>query len=280
MVESPKPLLTFRRPPLTEVALSVQFQPLDAMRTAHVGLLWNEFRREFPNIEDLPPLAPAFELFGARRSVSGDLSVELSGPLLNRAWFLNRERTQLIQVQRDRLIHNWRQVGPSDEYPRYEAIREVFKNELEVFRAFVEREGLGDLIPNQVEVTYVNHIVAGEGWSSHADLARIVTFFRGGSGDSSLPPPEEAEMVVHYTMRNDKGEPLGRLHVAVQPLCRRVDGAPIYQLRLTGRGRPEAADLSGVLEIMDCARGWAVLGFSEVTTPEMHALWQREDRGA
>lgn len=37
----------FGRPPLSEVALSVQFDSLDALRTVHVGLLWNKFRKDF-----------------------------------------------------------------------------------------------------------------------------------------------------------------------------------------------------------------------------------------
>ena len=46
----------FDNPPLIEVALSVQFDPLEQLRTPQIGLLWAEFRDRFPVTQEHVPL--------------------------------------------------------------------------------------------------------------------------------------------------------------------------------------------------------------------------------
>lgn len=277
-----KGLPEFGNPPLCEVAMSVQFEPVDAMRAVHVGLLWNHFREQFPQIEEQPPLEPVFEQFGGRPTGPVDVTFKLTSgqPPLNRVWFLNADGTQLIQIQRDRVIHNWRKVGDNDAYPRYEAIRGVFRKELEVLSKFIGDEKLGEVVPNQVELSYVDHIAPGDGWVSHTDLDRIVTVYRNEFSDPFLGAAEAAELSVRFVMKNPQGEPLGRLHVHVQPVYRLRDGVPIYLMRLTARGRPAGLDVASVIEFMDLARAWVVRGFSSITTPAMHTVWQRRDRSS
>jgi hypothetical protein len=55
---SRKPLPEFDAPPLAEVSLGVQFQPLERLRTPQLGLLWEHFREGLPIIEEHPPLEP------------------------------------------------------------------------------------------------------------------------------------------------------------------------------------------------------------------------------
>ncbi len=50
----PEHLADFERPPAVETVLSVQFEPLPLLQTAHFGLLWNEFRMSFPKTEERP----------------------------------------------------------------------------------------------------------------------------------------------------------------------------------------------------------------------------------
>src|SRR5208283_4945721 len=173
----------FDRPPVIEVALSVQFKRLDQLRSAHIGLLWSRFRKRFPRTEDHGPLQPAFETFD-RKPTQLQLGVEVQTydvPPLPRAWFLNETGTELVQVQPDRFIRNWRKVGETDEYVRYAHIKGKFVDDLREFEQFVADQGVGDVSPNQCEVTYVNHIVSGEGWSTHGDLGKI---FRPWSGSA------------------------------------------------------------------------------------------------
>ena len=55
----PEDLPDFRKPPLAETVLSLQFEPVAELTTAHVGLLWARFRKQFPMIEEHPPLPPS-----------------------------------------------------------------------------------------------------------------------------------------------------------------------------------------------------------------------------
>src|SRR5205823_1160448 len=137
----------------------------------------------------------------------------LNAPPLPRCWFLNASGTQLIQVQRDRFAHNWRKVGDGDAYPRYERMRDAFKRELEVFETFLTREALGELVPNQCEVTYVNHIIAGDGWARHGQIDEVLTVVSARPTEPLLGEAEDVSVALRYVIADETGAPTGRLHV-------------------------------------------------------------------
>ena len=111
-------------------------------------------------------------------------------PALPRLWLLNEESTELIQVQNDRFIKNWRKVGEKDQYPHYEpVIKPAFQRDFAEFQSFLNEENLGAIKVNQCEVTYVNHIVSGEGWQTLGEIHRIFTFWN----QPTAPLPGNAE---------------------------------------------------------------------------------------
>lgn len=148
-----RPLPDFERPPVIEVALSVQFEPLSSFRAVHFGLLWEQFRSRFPRTQEQPALMPVIEKFGVR-SIPGQtvsFGIGIGAPEF-RCWFLDDLETQLIQIQRDRFIHNWRKTSEGSPYPRYKTLREKFKDELETFAAFLKSEGIAGTAPQPVRV--------------------------------------------------------------------------------------------------------------------------------
>src|SRR5207248_3295992 len=152
----PSDLPDFRAPPVTEVAIGVQFGTLDRLLAPHLGLIWAEFRDQFPEIEEHPPLDPVFETFSDKAPGLPVPHLELLATLPTpRVFFINTARTELLQVQRDRFIHNWRKIGDGDAYPRFERMLETFKAGFLKFEAVVTHEGLGSIIPNQCEVSYI-----------------------------------------------------------------------------------------------------------------------------
>ena len=48
-------------------------------------------------------------------------------------------------------------------------------------------------------------------------------------------------------MRNESGEPIGRLDVAVEPSYRAEDDTPMFVLTLTARGRPLEESIEGLM---------------------------------
>ncbi len=267
----PADLPDFENPPLVETVLAVQFEPLSRMRAAHFGLFWNEIRERFPKTEEKPPLPPVIERFSDPAREPLELPLQLLGaPPTPRLWFLHSTENELLQLQADRFIKNWRKIGAGEIYPRYEKIREWFDQDFERFQAFAVREGIGPINVNQCEVTYVNHIVAGEVWSSHCEIEKVLKLWKHPED----PYPGRAEdAVVHarFPIREKAGAPVGRLHVEVQPAVRNSDGSPMFVLTLTARGM-----VGGGTEFFDLGREWIVRSFAAVTTEEMQRLWGRK----
>ena len=115
MYKRPPHLPEFESPPIVEVVFSVQFEPLGSLRTAQIGLLWERFRKDFPKVDEKPPLEPVLERFDRPQSVKVGLRFEaLDVPPLARVLFLNEPESQLIQVQPDRFIHNWRKNADTE----------------------------------------------------------------------------------------------------------------------------------------------------------------------
>lgn len=277
MTDVATPLPEFDNPPVVEVALSVQFETLTNLRTPQLGLLWQEFRDRFPTTEDHPPLDSVIERFGVPPTTKGVARFQmLSAPPVPRCWFLNKEGTELVQVQQDRFAHNWRKVGDKDTYPRYDHVRTTFENEVRRFGEFLSHQEVGTFIPNQCEITYVNHITSGDGWKTHGELGAVLTLFTPQYTDSFRPDPEDGRLSVRYTIPSDSGEPVGRLHVAVEPVYRSADDTPMFALTLTARGRPLGDGLPGVLAFLDLGREWIVRMFASITTPVMHKTWRRK----
>ncbi len=266
----------FGRPPVIEVALSIQFEPLPQFCTAHIGLLWRMLRERFPRTEQHPPRDPVFELFGVSKQPSMNVRVERVLPV-PQVRFLNERGNELIQVQQDRLVHNWRKVDDGDEYPRYPSVKSRFLEELDAFRRFLASENLGDISPNQCEVTYVNHIRSGEVWRSHAELGRVVSLLSGAHSDEFLPSPQDIAARIRYVIPGQDGTPVGRLLVSLDPAFLSADDSPVYVMVLTARGKPLGEGIEGAVSFLDLGREWVVRGFTSLTSPEMHRVWGRRD---
>jgi uncharacterized protein (TIGR04255 family) len=241
--------------------------------------LWSDFRDAFPKIEEHPPIPPITERFGLPDTEKIGIQFEaLDKPPTPRLWFVNEDGAQLIQVQKDRFIHNWRKVGDHSTYPRYDlSIKPSYKSEIERFSQFLEREKLGTLAVNQCEITYVNHI-AQHGLRELGEVQRVIAPWSGQYSDDFLKQPEDLGFNIRYRMNDDEGKPRGRLHIQLQPGFNRADQKPLLVLTLTARGRPTAEGIPGVFGFMDLGREWIVRGFTSITTKQMHTeVWRRLD---
>jgi uncharacterized protein (TIGR04255 family) len=270
----------FEQPPVVEVAISLQFKVLELLRGPYLGLLWDVFRKEgYSLVEEHGELEPAFEEFDATSVPTVGIRVQTfdDAPPPARVWFLNEAHNELIQIQRDRLVVNWRAGAQAEPYPRYVHIIERFRSALASFTEFIAAEKLGDIVPTQCEVTYVNHIPSGAGWSTHSELDNVVTTWQNRYSDEYLGTPEDVAFKVRYRMADETGKILGRLHMILQPAYRAADRAPIFVMNLTARGKPDPTNLDGALKLFDQEHEWIVLGFASVTTKRMHEFWRRKN---
>jgi uncharacterized protein (TIGR04255 family) len=260
----------FANPPVVETVLSVQFERLPALRSVHLGLFWERIRDRFPNTEDRPALAPVVERPVERVSQALQLRFEAQETLsLQRLWLLNSAGTEMIQLQNDRFIKNWRQSAENHQYPRYSpVIKPAFARDFGEFLTFLADEQLGDVRINQCEVTYVNHIVGGEGWSDWSEMDKVFTFWKQPLG---MPYPGGAEdfgFRARFPILGPNKEWIGRLHVDVQPAVTVPDNKPMYAMNLTARGM-----CGRDFDFFDIGRRWVVKSFEDLTTPNMHRVW-------
>lgn len=268
------PLPDYDQPPVTEVALGVQFESLPGLNTVEVGALWERFARKYPLTEDQPLLSPAIEVpmpdIGRSR-----IRLQLGEVAAVRSWFLSRDRSRLIQVQRDRLLHNWRRDEGDGLYPRYSALLKSFRSAYTTLDRFVKERELGEIVVQQCEVTYINHIDAGTTWRRHGQAHKLVTPLTGRYSDRWLGEPEQVQLAERHAITDEDGEFIGRLHITLEPVLRLDDRNPAYALTLTARGAPLSAGLKGAVAFLDVGHEQVVRGFTSFTSASMQKEWGR-----
>jgi uncharacterized protein (TIGR04255 family) len=107
VTERPRDLPDFTSPPLEEVAMSVQFEPIPAFGARMQAQVWARFRERFPEWVEQQVLPPTFELFGIpdRPHHLIQLAAQLFPPT-SRALFVDEKKTELLQLQSDRFVRN------------------------------------------------------------------------------------------------------------------------------------------------------------------------------
>jgi uncharacterized protein (TIGR04255 family) len=260
-------LPSFELPPLDEVVMGIQFEPLKNFSTGHMGLFWQRIRDRYPRIQDNPPLLHQVEL---PEPIPEKKELIRVNPGV-RCWFLSEDQSELIQMQRDYFIKNWRQVTGAQTYPRYSSLLASLKREWAGFLAFVMEENLGELKVDQCDLTYVNQIPRGEGWESFSELGRVFSVLNPVTPGGLLSDPE----VIGWSGAFKLPEGRGRLYVEITPTLRGRDLRFTLQFSLKVHGAPSGGSDKAVFEWFDLAHKWIVSGFAELTGPDMHVRWKR-----
>jgi uncharacterized protein (TIGR04255 family) len=265
----------FENPPVVETVLSVQFEQLSSFGLVHYGLIWDYFKEAYPKHEHRPPLDPVIERFPEPLLSAERPRFEIQDePLLPRLWLLNAQQTEIIQIQKDRFIKNWRKTRGDAVYPHYEPhIRPGFQRDFDKFRGFILGEGLEPAIVNQCEISYVNHIVSGDGWTTFSDAKLVFNLCCPNFGGARPGEPEDWRFRARYRIPGVDGSPVGRLHVEINPAYHVPDNRPMFVMTLTARGH-----IGNQLDFFDIGRDWIVRSFESVTTPQMHEVWGRKHR--
>lgn len=255
-------------PPVTEMVLDLQMAPLTQLQATHVGVFWEGLREQMPTVQEHEPLTPEPEVISAQpRRVQVHWRVMDRLPM-QRTWLVSESGNEVLQIQQDRFIRNWRRVKPEDVYPSFERLKADFGADAKRFDEFLGELKLGRLEPVQCEVTYINHFAPGDQWSRPDEYRRLFSVW--GPPPSALGEAEKAGFYQSYLMR--EGDAVrGRLHIHVEP-ANRIDAAePIYVLRLTARGQALGEGLDGVLGYFDIAHTWCRKAFDALLTDELKA---------
>lgn len=266
-----KALPDFDRPPVGEVVCGVQFVPIRAFTMPFMGLLWGKFKATYPKSQEAPPLLPIIEKFDESSSEEFPFGDGLPPP---RVWFETNDGNGLIQVQRDRFLHNWKKEKDSDIYPHYDHVIANFRDCLVTFEGFLEEHKLEKIQPTQYELTYTNHIFKGEGWETVDELENIFQDFYRRKGEKRfLPSPEAINWQTSFILP----ERAGRLRVSIRTGKRKTDGVPAILLELTARGMSSDPSRSSMWSWFDMAHEWIVCGFADLTAESIQKnVWRRK----
>jgi len=248
----------YSRPPVDEVVCGVRFEFLTKLRLTHFGLLWNEFRADFPTVTHAPPLLPdAAKIFVD----------ESTGAPIPRIWFIAQADDYLIQFQGDYFLFNWRKRA--GQYPRYREIYPAFKRHLARFLRFVEAENIGPIVPVGFELTYVNHIETEE--KADGATQSVFTHLTWNSRSFRfLPKPSSIAWQLVFTLPNESGT----LTAKARPAKRKSDDKPLTVLELVAKGTGREGTLKTMDEWFTTAHEWIVRGFADITLPEVQRkIW-------
>ncbi len=252
----------FTTPLLDDVTVLTEFWPL--------------VRDNFPRLEKQPAIPPAVEDFGAAQTApSFQIQFGTEGPS-PRYWLLSESGRELIQLQQDRFLINWRQLEPTDEYPRYRYLRDRFLREYGFLRTALGEARWQTVGVDLCEITYINHIPA-ELEGSKIQLSDVLTAVQPFSTveDSVLPELEDSNLQARFLLRgwDGLGAPMGRMYLGAGHAVRGATQEQIYALNLLVRGRPAGRSIDDAVDFFDEARMLIVRGFREITTQRMHELW-------
>jgi len=271
MEEISKSLPDYERPPVIEVVCGILFKSIDKLLAPHLGLLWEKYKTEYSICREVPPLAPVIERFEEAPQIDLQLA---DVPPLPRIWFVHEKENGIIQVQRDRFLHNWKKVLPEDEYPRYPQVIELFKDRLSRFESFLSENNLGVMEPRQYEMTYINHIPQGEGWTKLNEIGKVFPDFSlRADGRRFLPEPDGINWRTSFALPDEAG----RLHVTIRHAKLRDSDIPVLLLDLTVRGIGRDKSPWGMTDWFDLARECIVRGFTDLTGEDVQKdIWRRK----
>lgn len=267
----PDHLPDFNDPPLREVAVGVHFEPLRGLRQAHFGRFWERVRAAFPNTEDREALPQHLEPLDDDALPQPAFQFVLSdSPPLHRAWFVSSDGVELIQLQTDRLIHNWRHGGGA--YPHFEPLLGSFGQEYGHLAAVLEEIGLPQPVRTHAEVTYVNWIEAPSLDQLFGGYESVLAPVAGVG-----PSPDREQLALRYPVVIDDA-PVGRLYVEAAPSVQVASSGPVrgYRLVLTFRAPSRGGtDLGADSTLLERGREAIVEVFAALTSEDLHERWGR-----
>lgn len=280
MADQPQPyeraadLPAFEAPPVHDVSMAIQFQPLP-LRAIDLGILRERLADRYPEVDELPPSALHVENLTSGVTPEFEIRfVLLNRPPIPKVVFTSGDGSSQVQVQGDRFACVWRRTDEAD-YPRYLALRADFIRNANLFTDFIEAVTDGaDARVIQAELTYVNTV------AMHGDVRPDV--LAGAIPDLALrsSAPRVSGVIVSHglTFQNSEGVDYARLHVRAEPS--QLDDAQALRLSLTYRGEPYERDqgkpgLATLVSFFDEGHDIIVRSFAANTTAEAQQSWRR-----
>ena len=210
----------YNNPPINEIVCGILFDSIKELQTGHFGMLWQEYKSDFPVIEDHDLIDP----------VPREDLINRGAFPLPRVWFVHKNENEVIQVQRNRFYHNWRKRRHDDKYPGYPTVIENFEKYLSKFEGFLVKQGLGNLVPNRYEITYIDLILENAGWETLNNLDQIFpNLVSLKDRNKLLSDIRRIDWQMTFGLPNDSGQ----LHLSILNDRRDHDARPLLRIEFT-----------------------------------------------
>lgn len=256
--------VTFKKPPLNEVALGYSFLPRPDLLVPHLGRFWGEIADGYPKCQHANPIIDRPE---------ADLTSDIPLP---RLWFLSDDESRLIQLQRDRLIFNWRDLGKGGQYGRFPGVRSEFERVRQLFELYVEKATGQPIAAAAYSLTYVNIIKVANGSKSFEEVEKIFPDLVWRSRDRFLPLPLDFAWKRRFSMPED----FGMLGIEIQSAKLTKTGEPAIKFELTAKSTSLGGKDITFAEWVPVAHEWIVEAFKDLTSSTAHQeLWELEREG-
>jgi uncharacterized protein (TIGR04255 family) len=247
-------IVDFENPPLVEVVCGVRFQPLEKFATPHIGLLWQNYKKDYLYYKEQAPIA-----------VNSEPQI-LQRPPLPRIWFTDENESRIIQVQRDRFVTNWKKVEPEQTYPHFGEILEKFEADFTKFTDFLTDSELDSPSLLECELTYINIIPKGQGWNDWSNLARLSPAIGWNwSQQNILPIPEGINLNTVCFLPDN----LGSFQLNLASLKRVPENEEALQLLFSLKKTSSELTCENMLKWFVVAHDWLVKSFLSLTSPEV-----------
>lgn len=238
--------------------MGVSFLPRADFLVPHFGSFWEKVRDQFPNASHAPPVIEQEE---------GQVE---DGYFLPRIWLASKDNATLLQLQQNRFHFNWREVeGQGNKYIRYTNIRDEFLRLWKLFSEFVVKETGLPLQPTGFEITYVNFIEAGEQKDPLSFAKKIFRSISFPLEGANLGKSGGFQYQYHARLSKEVGD----LAVVYGSAARNKKLG--IKLDLTVRNKQVGSE--NFESWVEEAHKVILAAFKEITTSEMHRVWQMRE---
>lgn len=250
----------YENPPVVETSFGFTFPPVKGWSLFHLGMLWSRLRLRYKFPEAHLPMGNV-EIEDVDLKLGPDVRLE-SLPL--RSWFLDSSKNQLLQVQTNRFIRNWRAIHAEQKYFHYSDLKPMFQEDWSIYRQFLKDENLPEPGVFQCDVTYINHLLKGREWNTLDDIGPLfqkMNFNLKGS------------LVTSISFVATAGS--NQVRMDTSPAIRQ-DGTPIIQLTLSVNGKPASTSEPDIWSKLDECHKVLVETFAEITAEDLqNGVWKR-----
>ena len=156
----------FENSPLQEVVIGAQFLPI-LNSSSIISEFYQAKKDKFPRFVEDTPIPHVIEKFDSQNSVT------FQNGYYSRKHFIEKSEHKLIQIQTDKILFNWRTLDNRNDYPFFENIKKEFLVHLN------DLNNIYSVLNNidQLEITYLNHILINEFEDNNFNLNNIFNNF-------------------------------------------------------------------------------------------------------